>query len=290
MAHDNSVLIVGIDGLVGRQLFTQLQISGSRVIGTSRRDTSFSEQVLPLDLTDNLHQWHLPDVGVAILCAGVTQMAACYQNPTGSYQVNVTGMVALAERLVKQGTFVLYLSTDKVFAGSQPNLLPDTPYSPLTIYGQQKAEAEAQILNLGEQCAVLRLSKVLGEQNLFTGWIKSLVQGETIHPFYDMTFAPVLLPGVISVIRLLIDNRQPGIWQFTGKKDITYSDAAFTLAEMLGIDTNLIEASSFKASSLLQEPPSDYTTLNMDRLHQTFGIQSLNIKQVLRYIIARNMV
>ena len=129
-------LIVGADSMVGSALITRLRQTGARVLGTTRRRENVSEECLHLDLADNVQQWRPPQpVDVAILCAGVTALQACKNNPTESAKINVAGLTQLARNLFRDGAFVIYLSTNQVFDGSVPFRSAHDPRCPVTEYG-----------------------------------------------------------------------------------------------------------------------------------------------------------
>lgn len=271
-SSNSSLLVVGADSLVGQALLRAYP----GALGTSRRPDSSHWR---LDLAGDPTTWQLPPVlEVAVLCAAVTRLADCQRDPVTSRAVNVTGAVRLAEKLVQQGVFVIYLSSDKVFDGRQPLYCTDEPYSPLTEYGRQKAEAERQLLQMEDRVAVLRLSKILGSKNpLFSDWRAALRNGEVIRPFSDMTLAPVPLAGVVAVLGLLAAHRLPGVWHFTGQKDVTYAEVARYAARLWGADETLIQPILAAESGLLGEPTSRYTSLNVDRLRLVFGIEAPDV-------------
>jgi len=141
--------------------------------------------------------------------------------------------------LLKNGTFVIYLSSDKVFDGTIQHVAPDAAYSPVTEYGRQKLRAEMNLLN-HDRTAILRLSKVLGGENLlFAGWMESLRRGEIIRPFSDMFLAPIPVRSVISTIQLIGMAKAGGIWQLSGQEDVSYAEVGLHAARILGVDEAL---------------------------------------------------
>jgi dTDP-4-dehydrorhamnose reductase len=267
-------LIIGSDSLVGGALMAYLQKAGVPVMGTTRRREAVDKTHPYLDLAHDADAWQYPQpVDVAIICAGVTKREACRQEPARSAEVNVKGAAAIVKNLVAKGTFVIYLSSDQVFDGSVPYRLPDDPYSPVTEYGRQKAEAERQVSRWGDSTAIVRFSKILEpEPPLFIEWVKSLKQGRTIHPFADIPLAPVPLPCAISVLRLMADRRLPGILQVSGERDISYAEAARMGARLLKVNPDLVQPVKACELGRFTEPLPAHTTLNIDRLRSALGI------------------
>ncbi|OQW89595.1 MAG: hypothetical protein BWK78_07715, partial [Thiotrichaceae bacterium IS1] len=212
-------------------------------------------------------------IKVAVLCAGITKIYECKNNPAPSYRINVTGMGNLITKLLQQGVFVIYLSTNQVFDGSSPYPLLYDPVSPVNEYGKQKVEIEQQLQNWGKNFAIVRLTKVLGgEFPLFVDWVNTLKKGEVIRPFSNMVMAPVPLSSVISVLRLIIDRRSEGIFHLSGSHDIPYPEVAKIGARMLGLNTGLIHPIVATEAGYEEYIPP-HTTLDTECLRESFGIE-----------------
>ena len=274
------ILIVGSDSLIGGALMAHLQRAGERVVGMTRRRETVDESRLYLDLSEDVEGWRCPwPVAVAVVCAGVTKLDACRRDPAATARVNVQGVSALIKNLVARDAFVIYLSSNQVFDGSVPYCPPDDPVSPMTEYGRQKAEAERQISQWGGSIAIVRFTKVLRPTVLlFSTWTEALRNGGTIQPFSDMYMAPVPLSCAVSVLRLVTDLRLPGILQVSGESDISYAEAARLGARMLGVDPNLVQPVEAAQSGRYTEPVPANTTLNIDRLRSTLGIEPPDVQ------------
>jgi len=267
-------LIVGGDSLIGSALVEHLQRTNVPVIETTRRREAVSEANLYLDLSQDVEDWQCPwPIDVAVVCAGITKLHSCKSNPVETARVNVQGVCTLVKNLVAQNTFVIYLSSNQVFDGSAPYRMPDDPISPMTEYGRQKAETDRQISQWGDSISIVRFTKVLGPKDaLFSQWTEALRKGEAIRPFSDMFMAPVPLSCAVSVLKLIMDIRLPGITQVSGGQDISYEKAARYGAKKLQVDSSLIQPiSAFQYGNFDFIP--NHTTLNFDRLKCVLGIE-----------------
>jgi dTDP-4-dehydrorhamnose reductase len=275
-----TILIIGSDSLIGGSLMNFLQKSEEQVVGTTRRDKSQDKSRIYLDLSENVDEWRcLSSVSVAVICAGVTKIDACKREPFETSRVNVQGIFTLAKNFVRKGTFVIYLSTNQVFDGSVPYRLPDAQVSPITEYGRQKAKAEHLISQLGDSVAIIRFTKVLGAANpLFSKWRNALKNGETIQPFSNMSLSPVPVSFAVLVLSLVVNRRLPGILQVSGNHDISYAEAAYLGAKLLGVESNLVQpVEAFQSGCYIETIPP-YTTLNIDRLKSTLGIEPPDVR------------
>jgi dTDP-4-dehydrorhamnose reductase len=267
-----TTLVVGVDGQIGKALWSRLAISGAAAWGTSRRPCS-AAGVLPLDLADEPRSWHLPrDVETAYLCAAVASLAACRASPAESALVNVERTAALGQRLVEAGAFVVFLSTNLVFDGSLPFRSPRDDVSPATEYGRQKAEAERRLLALGNAVAVVRLTKVLGPATPFLAqWRADLARAEPIRPFSDVVMAPLPLGFVGESLARLAGARRPGLFQLSADRDVTYAQAARRMARRLGADPQLVRAIGCEESDVVLESNPRHTTLDTTRWQSELG-------------------
>jgi dTDP-4-dehydrorhamnose reductase len=241
-----------------------------------------------LDLTEDDGNWksRFP-ISTATICAAITKAQACKDDPAYTAKVNVQGISSLIGNLVAAGAFVIFLSTNQVFDGERPFQLPNAPLSAVTEYGRQKAEVEHRLGQYGDSVAIVRFAKILGPHaSLIPGWVQTLRAGKIIHPFTDMTMAPVPLSCAVTVLTLIGQLRLSGIIQVSGQEDITYAEAAHFGAEALGVDPQLIQPVKAAEQGAYTEPIPTYTTLNVDRLMETTGILPPSVHWTIRTAFA----
>jgi dTDP-4-dehydrorhamnose reductase len=266
--------IIGGDSLIGQTLAGALTASGQAVCVTTRKQDTTGKGRLYLDLDLAPENWpELPKEGIWVLCAAVARLGKCAATPEGSRRINVGAMTALATAGVEAGAHVLFLSTDKVFDGTEACCGTADQRNPVTEYGRQKAEAEQNILALGDNVGVVRLTKVLDSGlALFKGWVESLGLGQPIQAYRDMTMAPVSLETVVHVLSQAAAKRMGGILQVSGPRDVSYEDAARHFARRLGADSVLVQATETPRDKDTPETPPRHTTMDTRRLAEEFGI------------------
>lgn len=270
----NRVLVVGGDGMVGRHLVRRLGSAGAGVLSSTRRAGGPAPSRPLVDLA--VGTWPplaSLDVGAVVICAAVARLADCARDPEGSALVNVEGPARLAAEASGLGIPTLYLSTDKVFNGTVPHRPATDAPCPQSVYGAQKAAAEAAIL-AQPHAAVLRLSKVVRpDEPLLAGWAASLRRGEAITPFTDLHLAPVPVEMVCAAIQGIVERGGTGIWQISGPRDITYADAALHLARRMGVEEGLVRPVAGQAAAAIGGGvPSPHTTLDSTRVATELGI------------------
>ncbi len=249
------------------------QAAGKPVLQTTRHRDLVNEQRIYLDLSEDISKWTLPSalVRTVIICAAVTSQEKCRLDPEYSRRVNVESTVALAKRLADSGIFVIFPSTNLVFDGKKSFAKANARLNPQTEYGRQKAEAESQLMKLGDLVSIVRLSKVLSpNMTLFQNWIRDLKTGKEIHPFSDMVMSPVPLSFAVDVLLKVEEKKVSGIMQVSALEDISYAEAAKQIARKMGLDEKLINPVSYQESGIGFAPM--HTTLDVSRLNSELGM------------------
>lgn len=286
-------LVVGGDGLIGRRLASDASSFADSIITSSRRpdpqphphstrvfaDLASGEISAAVDVRSD----------VAFLCAAMTNMQKCRDNPELSWKINVAGTAELASELVRQGCFVVFLSSNTVFDGNEPWPIEGTPHSPNTEYGRQKAAVEKQLLAIpgaDRQIAIVRLSKVLSAYSgVAAEFTARLLNGVRCRPFSDLFISPVSLRYVSDGLIGIAVRRCGGIYHLSGDKEISYVDFALRLAERLGIDPSLIDpvTASHAGVDVLFQPR--HPGLGMQRTGKMLEIAPETLENVLTTLV-----
>jgi dTDP-4-dehydrorhamnose reductase len=279
-------LIVGGESEIGAAAFAALESQGRAAVATTRRSDLVGRNRPFLDLADSLVGWESPaDVTSACVCAAVARLADCAADPQKSAHINVTQTLTLVEKLLRRGIYVLFLSTNQVFNGRVAQVPPDTPHSPVSEYGRQKARTEAVLLEhmaRGAPIGVLRLAKVVSPRMpLLQRWIADLARGKPIGAFSDMTLAPTHIASVCSAIGALLTARASGVFQLTGPRDVSYAEVGRFLAGKLGVEPSLVQVMSARAAGLPEGATPLHTTLDSSELHNLFGLDAPDVWQVI---------
>jgi dTDP-4-dehydrorhamnose reductase len=269
-----TVLIVGADGQIGRELLAGLPRQCISALGTTRHRERVGPDRIYLDLEDDLGGWQCPgNIRSAVLAAAVTRLDVCERAPDAARRINVTANLALADRLADRGIPVLFLSSNQVFDGSRPHRRADEPTSARTMYGRQKAEVERYLLERYDNASILRLTKVVTPQlPLLCQWSSALRAGSPVRPFRDVVIAPLPAGFVVETIARMIERRPAGVMQASGPRDVPYADVALHIARRLGADPALVQPQDSSAAGLLPIFAPRNTTLDTSRLRDELGL------------------
>lgn len=271
-------LIIGSDSLVGQNLFFALVNAGEDVIRTTRRKDHISAQNIYLELGhDSINNWVIPEgVTVAFFLAGITSIGYCQKYPKQSYKVNVQNTIKLIERLMGKSIFVVFPSTNLVFNGEKPYRKENDPVSPTTLYGKQKVEVEQYLISKGEISCILRLTKIAESlMPLLREWACMLYMNKIVHPFSDKYFAPVSIVHCIQGTLAIAKNRNTGIFQFSGDRDISYEQLCKCLASSIIPNSNYlnyIKPVNSKEQLPIGLTRNQHTTLDTGRLNREIAL------------------
>jgi dTDP-4-dehydrorhamnose reductase len=285
------MLIVGGDSEIGAATYRAARERGKPVAATTRRPESVAPERPFLDLSASLDRWQPPSgTTSACICAAVARLATCAADPEGTARINVVQTGALIEKLLARGIYVLFLSTNQVFDGREPHVPADAPSAPLSAYGRQKARTEAVLrghMTQGAPVGILRLAKIVSATTpLLSGWITDLSAGKPIRAFCDMTVSPTPMHLVCAAIASLLRDRATGTFQLTGPRDVTYAEIGRLLAAQLGANRALVTETSVREAALPEGAAPPYTTLDSSLLRLRYGLEALDVRQVVEWLAA----
>jgi len=150
-------LVLGAGGQVGRALCSLLPDAH----GVTRAELDLTAR----DLEDAL-EWGRYDVIYNAAAYNAVDEAETPQGRREAWRVNVGGTARLVEAARHHGIPLVHFSTDYVFDGVQQRHDEYEPMSPLGVYGQTKAAADALVTTLSRHY-ILRTSWVIGDGGNF---------------------------------------------------------------------------------------------------------------------------
>jgi len=144
------VLLTGASGLLGRVVAGRLAARGD-IEFTATAFSRAKAPVIKSDLTDPASLEALfgatkPEI--VIHAAAERRPDIVDTNPESARALNVSATKMIAETCARNGAFLLYISTDYVFDGSNPPYFPDSPVNPINEYGRLKLEGERRIIDI----------------------------------------------------------------------------------------------------------------------------------------------
>lgn len=170
-----TVLLLGASGFLGASLNFHLSRDPLlRVIGVSRdphSDKPINDYSRPA-LSEAFDRW-APNF--VVNCVGLVGHEKVESSPDLARDLNVLLPQLLAELSLERKIGLIHFSSDSVYSGSR-DLAPfseDSPTVPFSLYGRQKLESEARVLDENPFALVLRVN--------FFGWSRDRRSGMLDH-------------------------------------------------------------------------------------------------------------
>jgi dTDP-4-dehydrorhamnose reductase len=253
------VTIFGATGLLGKALMREWKEDEVTGFGSGDGDIRNAEQVL------HLVQRSRPDW--IVLAAAYTDVDGCETNRDLAFNVNCRGAINVAQVAKQQGARLLLLSTDYVFDGtkSTPYATGD-PRSPHTVYGQSKAEAEAQLERILPQCCIARTSWLFGTGGkCFPDTILKLAATRPqLEVVGDQRGSPTYSVDLARALIRLCRQEASGVVHVTNRGECSWYEFAREIIARAGLGTVVRETTSYKFVRPAERPK--YSVLSPESL------------------------
>jgi dTDP-4-dehydrorhamnose reductase len=222
------VLILGAGGQVGRAL--QALAPAHAVITAIDNDV--------LDLTDDtaIEPYicsAAPDL--IINASGYTAVDKAETERDLAYAINATAPGAMASAAAEIGARFIHISTDFVFDGTAHlPYLPDTPTSPLSVYGASKAAGEAAVAAAGGSALTVRTAWVYsaGGANFVETMLKLMATRESLNVVADQIGTPTHADSLARALWALAATDHTGIAHFTDAGIASWYDFAVAIHDL----------------------------------------------------------
>src|SRR5258707_10431637 len=279
-------LVVGGDSLVGSGIQLHCREAGIPVEISSRRPAT---KGLLFDLRD-------PDFAplertrheFAFICAAVTDMRACQDEPVLTRRINVDNTIELMRRLADRGTHLLFLSSSQVFDGETVAPTEDASTCPKNEYGAQKLAVEEAIAHHELPAAILRPTKILADRpvGVFKGWFEALARGQPVQAATNMALSPVMVGDVADGAARLATGGHRGIWHLGASDDIGYFDAARLMAEMRHLPTSLVKGEALTEAQVPAIFRHRHVTLSCEKIARSLGLPVRRARDILNELFS----
>jgi dTDP-4-dehydrorhamnose reductase len=169
------------------------------------------------------------------------------------YRLNALYAGQLARHCQEQSTYLLHVSTDYVFDGTndQRPYREDEPTNPLCWYARTKAVGEQLIRNAAAEACIARIempftARPHHKRDLARTCLARLRTGEMIAGVIDQRITPVFLDDAAAALRRLIELRATGTVHVASATWTTPFDFARAIASRLGLDTAAVRPTQFE--------------------------------------------
>ncbi|MBS1642289.1 MAG: SDR family oxidoreductase [Bacteroidetes bacterium] len=245
------VLITGSNGFLGQHLTLYLSklynvIAVSRGENRIAANTSYVYETLDLineEVVAAVLKKHQPNV--IIHNAAMSKPDECNKYKDVCLQQNVSATNYLLKHCLPSTHFI-YISTDFVFGENGPHSEDDVK-EPLNFYGESKLQAEQLVekrigLNTIVRPVFIYGQVLQGMRPSFLHWVKNnLEQEKQIKVVSDQQRTPTFVTDICKGITTIIQQKEKGVFHLAGKDIVSPYAMAITVADVLGLNKNLIE-------------------------------------------------
>ena len=239
-------LVIGASGQVGSLLHASAS-EHETCIGTYCHHPS--QGLLQLDLRDGQAVREIiHDLGPEIYYMPGALTAVDYAETHGAEcrNINVDGVLLVAEAVAEVGGVLVFFSTEHVFGESSRPWTEDDVPCPQSVYAKSKAEAEQIVQEiLPNRHLILRTSWVFGpdpqEKNFVYRVRHTLERRDRLMVPSDQFGQPTYGPDLARTARALVRRRARGIFHVVGPECLSRVEWAVTIAKALDLPDHLIE-------------------------------------------------
>lgn len=178
---------------------------------------------------------------VVLLFAAISDIDRCQQFPEEARAVNTRGAEHVADACARTNARLLFTSTGAVFDGRKHGYSEDSSVSPVSVYGETKAEAETLVLGLGSLAIVVRISLAIGfagrpgTNAILDSLKRRWESGQTVaFPVFEQRNPIDAVTLSRFVLDLLKKQETQGIFHVGSKDPITRYDLGLKLASRMG--------------------------------------------------------
>lgn len=264
------IAVTGSTGFVGSNIASVLKLYGHDVVGLVRRNLDaplpWDTQLVDFTSVDSLAD-ALAGVDAVVHCAITNDFNRLVENPEEAYDSYVGMTSRVTQAANRNGTKVVYISTDWLMDGSTHLAKETHPGNAVNFYGYLKALGEQVIRDLApETGAICRIAGVMGRHQLaesprsqdvgFGYFVYSLVEALSTGNTFDvwmgdrvnLVTSPSYAAEIGAQIERVVSLQASGTFHLVGDDPIGRWELAELACEIFDLDKSLLRQT---------EPPAD---------------------------------
>ncbi|MDJ0696536.1 dTDP-4-dehydrorhamnose reductase [Mastigocoleus sp. MO_188.B34] len=273
---NQSILLLGNTGQLGQELQQILTAFECNLHSLGRSQVEFTQPGSLCQAVDEFKP------NLIINCAAYTAVDKAESEPEIAEKVNAIAPGILAEKAQQLGAYLIHISTDYVFDGSQGYPYQESDATnPQSVYGQSKLAGEEAIRNVCDRYMILRTAWVhgcYGKGNFVKTMLRLGAQREEIRVVDDQIGSPTWTGDLANAITQIIPLLSPdisGIYHYTNSGVASWYDfavAIFDEAQHLGfpLQVNRVAPITTAEYPTPAKRPS-YSVLSSTKLSKLLG-------------------
>ncbi|MBD1878322.1 dTDP-4-dehydrorhamnose reductase [Coleofasciculus sp. FACHB-T130] len=225
------ILLIGCTGQVGKEL-QQTLAPYQEIVAVGRPTVDLSQPDILRQIIGEVQPQ------IIINAAAYTAVDKAESEPELAKGVNAIAPSILAQEAQKQGSFLIHISTDYVFDGSQSHPYGETDATnPVSVYGESKLAGEEAIRETCTQHLIFRTAWVYGTHGK-SNFVKTMLrlggEQEEVRVVADQIGSPTWAKDLAQAIAQLIPHLTPeiaGTYHYTNSGVASWYDFAVAIFE-----------------------------------------------------------
>ena len=265
------ILITGCNG----QLGNEMQLLEKENL----QHTYFNTDVAELDITDREAILQFVDenqVDGIVNCAAYTAVDKAEDNQELCHLLNAVAPGYLAEAIGKHGGWMIQISTDYVFDGTNHTPYVETdPVCPNSVYGSTKLDGEKAVMAACEQTMIIRTAWLYS--TFGNNFVKTMIRLGKEKPELGVIFDQIGTPTyardlAVAIFAAINQGVKPGLYHFSNEGVISWYDFTKAIHRIAGITTCHVRPLHTEEYPTPANRPH-YSVLDKTKIKQTYGIE-----------------
>ena len=266
-----NILITGCNGQLGNEI--QL------LEESYPQHTYFNTDVAELDITDQMAiETFVEDYQIdgIVNCAAYTAVDKAEDNEELCTRLNAEAPAYLAAAIGKRGGWMIQISTDYVFDGTQ-----HTPYTedadtcPNSVYGKTKLVGELNVQKFCEQSMIIRTAWLYS--TFGNNFVKTMIRLGREKPELGVIFDQIGTPTyahdlAVAIFAVIEQGIVPGVYHFSNEGVISWYDFTKAIHRIAGITTCRVRPLHTSEYPTPANRPH-YSVLDKSKIKQTYGLE-----------------
>ena len=265
------ILITGCNG----QLGNEMQLLEEK----NPQHTYFNTDVAELDITDQkaietFVEEH--EIDGIVNCAAYTAVDKAEDNLVLCTKLNATAPEYLAAAIEKRGGWIIQISTDYVFDGTNHTpYVESDPVCPNSVYGRTKLSGEEAVRKTCRRMMIIRTAWLYS--TFGNNFVKTMIRLGKEKPelgvIFDQNGTPTYARDLAVVIFAAINQGiVPGIYHFSNEGVISWYDFTKAIHRIAGITTCHVRPLHTSEYPTPAKRPH-YSVLDKTKIKQTYALE-----------------
>jgi dTDP-4-dehydrorhamnose reductase len=250
------ILVTGAGGQLGTYLVQAIADAGGVPVGFGHHPGPTVDTVVDIADDDAIARAITDAAPDAVIhAAAMTDVDGCERDPRQADLINHLGTMNVARATALIGAYLVAVSTDFVFPGTDPPYDEDAIPDPISVYGASKRAGEVAVLEASDSFAIARTAWVYGGRGkhfprTVLGLLAARPEIEVVNDERgNPTFAGDLARALVSLTAL----RLPGITHLTNEGTTSRFALAQEVASRAGLDPQRVRPTT--AAAFLEKYP-----------------------------------